>query len=136
MVTKGEANSLDIEAAKSKIVDGPMPRLDLPLEATADAALVDREKLQIDPGEQVFRKDETSDLKLEVTKSQKDAEPRPSSQVPVDTTKGVAIAQQPNLSVDQGNRVFSKGESSTVQYNRTSLPNSERKKPRLGSCRY
>ena len=60
VVAKGEADSLQIQAAKSKIVDGSMPRLDLPLEATADAALADREKLQIDPGEQVFRKGESS----------------------------------------------------------------------------
>jgi hypothetical protein len=127
VVAKGEADSLEIQAAKSKIVDGSMPRLDLPLTTTADAALADREKLQIDPGEQVFRKGESSDLKLEVAKSQRDGEPRPSAQIPVDTTQGVAIAQQPDLSVDQGNRVFSKGESSTVQYNRTSSPDSERK---------
>ena len=114
-------------SAKSDIVNGTMPRLDLPLGATADAALADKDKLQIDPGEKVFRKGESADLKLEVAKSALNAEPRPSAQIPVDTTNGVAIAKQPNLSVDQGNRIFSKGESDAVQYNRTASPNSERK---------
>lgn len=127
VVAKGQAEALQIQAAKSKIVDGSMPRLDLPLQPSADAALADKDKLQIDPGEQVFRKGESSDLKLEVAKSPKDAEPRPSAQIPLDTAQGVAIAQQPNLSVDQGNRIFSKGESESVQYNRTASPNSERK---------
>ncbi len=127
VVPKGTAESLQIQAAKSDIVNGTMPRLDLPLGATADAALADKDKLQIDPGEKVFRKGESADLKLEVAKSALNAEPRPSAQIPVDTTNGVAIAKQPNLSVDQGNRIFSKGESEAVQYNRTASPNSERK---------
>lgn len=127
VVPKGEAEALQIQAAKSEIVDGTMPRLDLPLQATAAAALADREKLQIDPGEKAFRKGESTDLKLEVARSPKDGEPRPSAQIPVDTEQGVAIAQQPNLAVDQGNRIFSKGESDSVQYNRTASPNSERK---------
>lgn len=104
-----------------------MPRLDVPLETKADAALADKDKLQIDPGDKVFKKGGSADLKLEVAKSKPNAVPRPSAQIPVDTTSGVAIAQQPNLSVDQGNRIFSKGESDSVQYNRTASPNSERK---------
>ena len=127
VVAKGESESLEIKAAKSKIVNGTMPRLDLPLTPSADAALADKDKLQIDPGDKVFRKGESADLKLEITKAPKDGEPKPSAQIPVDTTIGVAIAQQPNLSVDQGNRIFSKGEADTVQYNRTTSPNSERK---------
>ncbi|MFM8606886.1 MAG: hypothetical protein ACKOBC_02845, partial [Hyphomicrobiales bacterium] len=127
VVPKGETEALQIQAAKSEIVDGTMPRLDLPLQATAAAALADREKLQIDPGEKAFRKGESTDLKLEVAKSPRDGEPRPSAQILVDTEQGVAIAQQPNLAVDQGNRIFSKGESDSIQYNPTASPNSERK---------
>ena len=127
VVAKGEAETLQIQPAKSKITDTEMPHLDLPLPSTADAALAEREKLRIDPGEKVFRKGESADLKLEVAKSPKEAEPRPSAQIPLDTTQGVAIAEQPNLSVDQGNRVFSKGDTDTVQYNRTASPNSDQK---------
>ncbi|MEY4090864.1 MAG: hypothetical protein RLZZ496_46 [Pseudomonadota bacterium] len=127
VVAKGDAESLQVQAAKSDLINGSMPRLDLPLQAIADAAIANREKLQIDPGENVFRKGESADLKLEVAKSPTNAEPRPSAQIPLDTTNGIAISQQPNLAVDQGNRIFSKGESDSVQYNRSASPNSDRK---------
>ncbi len=127
VVAKGEEDSLKVQAAKSNLTNGSMPKLDLPLQATADSALANRDKLQINPDEKVFRKGESADLNLEVAKSQINAEPRPSAQIPVDTTSGVAIANQPNLSVDQGNRIFSKGEADSIQYNRAASPNSDRK---------
>lgn len=127
VVAKGEAESLQVKAAKSDLINGSMPKLDLPVQATADAALANRDKLQIDPGEKVFKKGESADLTLEAAKSPPNGEPRPSAQIPVDTTNGVAVSDQPNLSVEQGNRVFSKGEADTIQYNRSSSPNSERK---------
>lgn len=127
VVAKGDAESLQVQAAKSKLIDGSMPKLDLPLQSTADSALADRDKFQIDPGEKVFKKGDSVELKLEVAKSQINAEPRPSAQIPVETSDGVAIANQPNLSVDEGNRIFSKGEADNVQYNRAASPNSDRK---------
>ena len=90
------------------------------------AALADRDNLAVTQGEKIFKKGESTDLKAETMKPTDGVEPKPSAQVPLDTAAGVAISNQPNLAIDQGNRVFSKGESDRVLYNRVVSPNSER----------
>ena len=125
-IPKGEAESLKVQTVKSPVVDGSMPQLDLPIEADGAAALADRDNLAVTQGEKIFKKGESTDLKAETMKPTDGVEPKPSAQVPLDTAAGVAISNQPNLAIDQGNRVFSKGESDRVLYNRVVSPNSER----------
>lgn len=128
-VAKGEFVTVKVDASPSKVDNGRPPNTDVKLPPTSNAAVADRNANPLEQGNESFKQGQTENLKAEAVKTA-EATPSPPAETKNQPAAVKVISDKPNLSVDQGNKTFSKGEATDIRYNvNTPRPDEPRENP-------